>query len=118
MTYFKRAKKWRAWMNGWAVQHMHPYERLFAALRDRKGDWYVTDEDELRRHEDSSQTCVVAEASGGMDNDQAEEDAACCFGMDRDQFCRLMLGADGCAYPGCGYEDLARKLRHYLGVQS
>ncbi len=115
---------WRAWMNGaWAVKHMHPYERFFAALRDRRWmAWYLSECNELRcqqgRIETNADPCPVGMASGSRCLDQEDDDAAGCFGMSADQAARLLLGIDGCDYPGSGYEDLARKLRHFLGVQS
>lgn len=107
---------WHIWMNGlWHCRHMHPYERLFAALREKREGWYLNDSGELRR----AQSCPISIAAGVFDpeSDYADDDAKCCFGMTDEQMCYVMLAADGCDYEGSGYEDLARKLRHYLGVK-
>lgn len=93
--------------------NMHPYEKLFAALRDKRSGWKINDDGELRRNG----ICPVAVGTGGNDHYYVDDDARCCLGMNCLQTCYATMAADGCSYETCGYEDLARKLKHYLGVK-
>lgn len=92
----------------------HPYEAMFSLLRDKRGLAWRTNNGAV--HDDQYRAPLVA-AIGAADDEYIDDDALACIGMTWEQVDYVMLATYGCAYPGCGYEDLARKLYHYLGVK-
>lgn len=95
----------------------HPYERLFWYLRYTKHwSWKTDDDGAIHNYHLPLFTAVAVQAYDFDGTYAAEGFLRGLCGMTEEQAAHAVLAADGCAYPGCGYEDLARKLRHYLGA--